>query len=725
LRFFATAPRGVAGLLVAELRAMGAADAAERPAGAVFSGTLELAYRACLWSRTANRVLLPLAEFAAPDPDALYEAVKAVAWEEHLAVEGSLAVECALAASAAITHSRFAAQRVKDAVVDRFRELRGARPSVDLVHPDLRIHLHVRGERATVSVDLSGASLHLRGYRSAGVAAPLKENLAAAILLRAGWPEVAASGGALLDPMCGSGTLLVEGAMIAADIAPGLLRTYFGFSGWLGHDAGSWERLLAEARERRADGLARAPTVVGYDSDVVAVRAALANVAQAGLHGCVHIERRGLSACEPPRATGAPGLLVANPPYGRRLGTPAQLTALYAELGALLRRRFPGWRAAVFTANPELGRRIGLRAHRTHVLYNGAIECRLLHFAPQAAAATTAGAAGAEMFANRLRKNLKTLGRWARRDGVDCYRLYDADLPEYAVAVDLYSGGTGAGEGGPWVHVQEYEAPPTVDPAKAGMRLQDALAVVREVLEVPDDRVFLKVRRRRKGREQYTKLAAAGRFHEVREGGLRFLVNFTDYLDTGLFLDHRPTRSLIRGLASGRRFLNLFGYTGAASVYAAAGGASSTLTVDLSRTYLDWARRNLALNGYAGPRHSLVQADCLEWLRDPGTRGTFDLIFLDPPTFSTSKRMRGTFDVQRDHVALIRDALRVLAPGGVLWFSNNLRRFRLDTEALADLRVEDITRATIPRDFARSPRIHKCWRFFQEGTVYSLPYCPR
>ena len=270
--------------------------------------------------------------------------------------------------------------------------------------------------------------------------------------------------------------------------------------------------------------------------------------------------------------------------------------------------------------------------------------------------------------------------------------------------------------------MQEYEAPPTVDPAKAGMRLQDALAAVREVLEVPDGRVFLKVHRRRKGREQYTQLAAAGRFHEVREGGLRFLVNFTDYLDTGLFLDHRPTRALIRESARGGRFLNLFGYTGTATVSAAAGGAASTTTVDLSRTYLDWARRNLDLNGFTGTRHALVQADCLEWLRAPVPGRVFDLIFLDPPTFSTSKRMRDTFDVQRDHVALIRNALRLLAPGGTLLFSCNLRRFRLDTEALVNAQIQDITRATIPRDFARSPHIHRCWRF--RGTVYSFPYCP-
>lgn len=704
-RFFATAPKGVASLLADELRALGAAAASERPAGVAFEGGLETAYRACLWSRTANRVLLPLAEFDAPDADALYAAAAAIAWEDHLAVDGSLAVECALS-DAAITHSRYAALRVKDAVVDRFRERCGARPSVELERPDLRIHLHMRGARATLSLDLSGSSLHQRGYRTDAAAAPLKENLAAALLLRAGWPEVARAGGALLDPMCGSGTLPIEGALIAADIAPGLLRTHFGFTGWRGHDRALWDTLLEEARARRAAGEVRMPPVIGYDADAAAVRAALANVERAGLRGRVHIERRALSACEPPRGAAVPGLVIVNPPYGRRLGTPVQLAAVYAELGALLRRRFRTWRAAVFTANPELGRRIGLRAQHAHTLYNGALECRLLRFEPQADAAPAArDAGGAEMLANRLRKNLRTVGRWARREGVDCYRLYDADLPEYAVAVDLY-----AGDAGRWVNVQEYQAPASIDPAKAGMRLQDALVTIREVLELPEGALFLKVRRRRKGGDQYAKLAATGRFEVVREGGLRFLVNFTDYLDTGLFLDHRPTRALIREAARGARFLNLFGYTGTATVYAAAGGAASTTTVDLSRTYLDWARRNLELNTLFGPQHTLVQADCLEWLRMHAPSRAFDLIFLDPPTFSASKRMRATFDVQRDHAALIRDALRLLAPGGALYFSCNLHGFRLDTDALAGVAHEDITRATIPRDFARSPRIHRCWR---------------
>ena len=316
---------------------------------------------------------------------------------------------------------------------------------------------------------------------------------------------------------------------------------------------------------------------------------------------------------------------------------------------------------------------------------------------------TTVGSAkGAEMFANRLRKNLRHLGKWARREGVTCYRVYDADLPEYAVAVDLYED---------WAHVQEYAAPPTVDPLLAERRLSDAMAVIPDALGRPADRVVLKVRRRQKGLAQYERQAMTGQFREVCEGSLRFLVNLTDYLDTGLFLDHRPTRALIRSAVRGGRFLNLFAYTGTASVYAAAGGAASTTTIDMSSVYLDWARSNMELNGFdEGRAHRFVRADCLAWLAVPHPE-RYHVIFVDPPTFSNSKRMgAATFDVQRDHVGLLRSVVQLLARDGLILFSNNFRHFKMHRSALPDLTIEDITHSTIPPDFQRNPRIHTCWK---------------
>ncbi|MEK7223539.1 MAG: bifunctional 23S rRNA (guanine(2069)-N(7))-methyltransferase RlmK/23S rRNA (guanine(2445)-N(2))-methyltransferase RlmL [Pseudomonadota bacterium] len=709
LKFFATCPKGIEPLLADELRALAAEGVRETRAGVTFEGTLATAYRACLWSRLANRILLPLKSFPAASPEALYEGVRTIAWKEHLAAEGTLAVDFTTSQSA-ITHSHYGALKVKDAIVDQLREEFGARPSVDTAQPDVRVNVYLLRDEATVSLDLSGESLHRRGYRAQTVEAPLKENLAAAILMRAHWPGIANEGGALVDLMCGSGTLLIEGALIAADAAPGLARQYFGFLNWKQHDAAIWSELIEEAHNRRDAGLEKLPPIHGYDHDPLAIRSARDNLKRAGLGNLVAVERRELSACALEEAP--TGLVVANPPYGERLGEAGDMPALYAELGAQLKTCFPGWHAAVFTGNPELGKVMGLRATKMHTLYNGAIECKLLHFdiTPEnfvgervAKPFEIRPGSSAEMFANRLRKDLQHFGRWARRQEISCYRLYDADLHEYNLAVDVYESDRR------YVHVQEYEAPDTIDPDKARQRLQHALGVIPLMLEIPREQMFFKVRRRQKGGGQYEKLDETGAFHEVREGPCRFLVNFTDYLDTGLFLDHRATRALLGELARGNRFLNLFGYTGTATVHAGLGGAASTTTVDMSYTYLDWAQRNFELNGMRGKNHELIQADVLVWLKQNHAR-RYGLIFLDPPTFSRSKRMDDTFDVQRDHVALIADAAALLEPDGILVFSTNLRRFKIDREMLSPLTVEDITRKTIPQDFERNPKIHQCFR---------------
>jgi len=711
LIFFASAPKNMGSLLAEELIKLGMRDATETRGGARFSGTLEDGYRACLWSRIANRILLPIAHSSASGPDDLYEIAREVPWEDHLAPDHTFAIQFD-GSLPGISHSHFGVLRVKDAIADRFSERFGHRPSVDPNHPDLRVHVYAHQGSIGISIDLSGQSLHLRGYRDEGSAAPLKENLAAAVLLRAGWADIAAEGGALLDPMCGSGTLVIEGALIAADIAPGLMRARFGFHGWLQHDEPTWQRLLGEARIRRDAGLRRLGGLRGYDVNSDAIRISLHHLERAGLAGYAHFERRELNDCRPGHPEDE-GLVIVNPPYGERLGNEDELPDLYARLGSVLKERFVGWRAGVFTGAPELGKCMGLRAQRMHTLYNGPIECKLLHFCVEPRYFVSnqprplppeERSPSATMLANRIAKNLKSLRKWQRNEQISCLRIYDADLPEYALAVDIYEGEKR------WVHVQEYAAPASVDPKRARQRLREALGLIPEVLEVPGEQVYFKIRRPQKGVNQYEKLAETRHFHEVSESGHRFLVNFEDYLDTGLFLDHRDVRRLIGALVPGKRFLNLFAYTGTASVYAAMGGAVSTTTVDMSRTYLEWAASNLALNRIEGDTHELIQADCIRWLESMATRRQFDLIFLDPPSFSTSKRMYGTLDIQRDHVGLIKSAMRVLEPGGDLIFSNNLRRFSIDLDALAPLEVVDISADTLPRDFARNPRIHNCWR---------------
>ena len=704
--YFATCPKGMEYLLRDELVALGALDVREALAGAHFSGTLETAYRASLWSRLASRILLPLAEFDAADDEALYRGVQTIDWSAHLAAHATFAVDAGTALSK-LTHSQFIGLRTKDAVVDQFRQRDGSRPDIDTDEPDIRINLRLRRDRATVSLDLAGSPLHRRGWREEQGEAPLKENLAAAMLLRARWPEVYAAGGALLDPMCGSGTLLIEGALMAADVAPGLRREYFGFLGWQQHDIALWRSLLDEAKQRAETGLrALRPCFFGSDADPRMVQTAKRNAQAAGVAGFFTLDKQDMARAAPPPGVGY-GLVITNPPYGERLGDRAEMPKLYRALGDTLRQRFTGWRAAVLAGDLELGRAMQLHADKRYALYNGALETVLLTFDLKPRDETPREprplSPGAQMLKNRLEKNVRHLRKRLTREGIHCWRAYDQDLPEYAAAIDVY-GDTG---GDDHLHIQEYRAPADIPADVARLRLREIARVAGEVLGVPRERIAIKTRERGKGGSKYGQLDQRGEFIEVEEGGLKFLVNLTDYLDTGLFLDHRLVRAKVRELADGKCFLNLFAYTATASVHAAAGGALETTSVDLSATYLEWASRNLALNGFTGADHRLMQFDALEFLQRD--RGHYGLIFVDPPTFSNSKRAED-FDVQRDHVKLLEACNERLTRDGVIVFSNNFRRFKLDREALEPhFEIEDWSAPSIPFDFARRADIHGCW----------------
>ncbi len=720
-QWFAACPRGVEGLLAAELSALGADSTRETVAGVHFAGPLALGYRACLWSRLANRVLLPLASCPVDSAEDLYRELSALPWGDWFDPVKSFAIDFS-GENREIRNTRFGAQRSKDAVVDWFKANGGRRPVVEKRQPQLRFNLRLSHGTLAIALDLSGGSLHRRGYRSRAGLAPLKENLAAALLLRADWPGMASRGGALIDPMCGAATLLLEGAMMAADIAPGLGRRQFGFEHWRGHNPQQWQAILSDARGRAERGRSRPlPEIRGYDADPRVIRRAQENIAAAGLERVVRVSVKPLAELK--RPTHRPmenGLLICNPPYGERLGEKDSLRYLYRELGEVMMREFPGWQAAVFTSDLDLGKALGLRAHKRYALYNGPIPSQLLLLdlshnrlkdLDGEASADRAGdgageqtqesalSEGATMVANRLRKNQRRLKSWLKKSGVECYRLYDADMPEYAVAVDLY---------GSRVHVAEYKAPRGIDEEAAGRRLEEVISAVSQVLGVARNDIALKQRRRQRGRDQYERQQQRGELLSVREGEARLLVNLYDYLDTGLFLDHRPLRLRLGREAAGKDFLNLFCYTGAATVHAALGGAHSTTSVDLSNTYLGWLRKNLAHNGLAETRHRLERANCLEWLRRD--RNSYDLVLLDPPSFSNSTAMTDSFDVQRDQVDLVRATAARLKPGGVLYFSNNRRGFRLDTALEQEFDCADITPDTLDPDFQRNGRIHQCWR---------------
>mgnify|MGYP005982209209 FL=1 len=692
---FASTARGLEELLKTELEGLGAQECQIAQGGVHFQGDTQLLYKSLMWSRLASRIMMPLGECSVWSDLDLYLGVQAIDWTSIFTPDATFAVSFG-GLNDSIRNSQYGALKVKDAIVDAFTRKNLPRPNVDRDNPDLRINVRLNKETAYISLDLSGEGLHLRGYRDRTGMAPIKENLAAAIVMRSGWVP----GTPLLDPMCGSGTLLIEAAMWATDRAPGLHRGHWGFSGWAQHDDAVWKEVKADAQTRARAGLAAYESrFYGSDVDSRVVELARSNARRAGIGELITFEVKDVAQLTNPLPKGPYGTVISNPPYGERLESEPALIAMHSLLGRNMKNQFGGWNLSLFSASPELLSCLQLRAERQFKAKNGPLDCVQKNYHLTESTGEKP-ASLAEDYANRLRKNLKKFEKWAKQEGIECYRLYDADLPEYNVAVDRYAD---------WVVVQEYAPPKTVDANKARQRLFDIIAATIAVLGIAPNKLVLKTRERQKGKNQYQKMNEKGDFMQVSEYNARLWVNLTDYLDTGLFLDHRIARRMLGEMSKGKDFLNLFSYTGSASVHAGLGGARSTTTVDMSRTYLEWAERNLRLNGLTGRAHRLMQADVLAWLRD--TDEQFDVIFIDPPTFSNSKRMEDAFDVQRDHLRLMKDLKRLLRKGGTIMFSNNKRGFRMDHDGLAELglKAQDITQKTQSQDFARNRQIHNCW----------------
>lgn len=693
---FASTARGLEELLKSELEALGAHDCKVVQGGVHFQGDDRLLYQSLLWSRLASRILLPLNEFRVHSDLDLYLGVKAIDWTSIFGVDKTFAVHFT-GVSQEIRNSQYGALKVKDAIVDSFTRKIDQRPTVAKQQPDIRINVFLQREMASVALDLSGEGLHQRGYRDLTGQAPLKENLAAAIVQRSGWQP----GTPMLDPMCGSGTLLIEAAMIASDRAPGLHRQYWGFTAWNGHNAELWREVITEAQVRARRGLQETTSgFFGCDLDRRVIEMARGNARRAGIAELITFNISDVSKLANPLPEGPVGTVVSNPPYGERLESEPALIALHTMLGRIMKSAFGGWQLSLFSASQALLSCLQLRAERQFKARNGPLDCVQKNYQLAANPQGAGGVQVAEDFANRLRKNLKKFDKWAKQEGIECYRLYDADLPEYNVAVDRY---------GSKVVVQEYAPPKTVDAQKARQRLFDVINATLAVMELPSNQLILKTRERQKGKNQYQKLAQKGEFLLVEEYNAKLWVNLTDYLDTGLFLDHRIARHMLGEMCKGKDFLNLFAYTGTASVHAGLGGARSTTSVDMSRTYLEWAEKNLRANGLIGRQHRLIQANCLSWLSNADEQ--FDVIFIDPPTFSNSKRMENSFDVQRDHLALMKDLKRLLRRNGTLMFSNNKRGFQIDLAGLSTigLAAKEITAQTLSQDFARNRQIHNCW----------------
>ena len=708
-QLFATTARGFEELLKSELTELGAQDAKVAQGGVHYWADDETLYRTLLWSRLSSRILLPIVQAKVFSDLDLYSAVVGVNWLDYFDEKVHFFVDFN-GTNQEIRHTQFGAMRVKDGIVDYFERHGRARPNVDKEQPDIRIHAYLNRDDVVLSLDLSGDALHMRGYREDTGKAPLRETLAAAIVLRSGWQK----GTPLVDPMCGSGTLLIEAAQMEAQIAPQLYRLHWGFDFWQGHNQAAWEKVkeealaLAEAEKQRENP----PHFYGFDLDHRVLQKAKQNAKNAGVAHLMQWQQGDVAAIKNPSPNVA-GTVICNPPYGERLGTTPALIALYSVFGQRLKQQFAGWNASIFSGEPSLLDCLRLRSHRQFKAKNGPLDCvqknyQIAERAEQSAVenavefdrTSSVSSEVAVDFANRLQKNIKKIEKWAKQQGLDAYRLYDADLPEYNLAVDRYAD---------HIVVQEYAAPKNIDENKARQRLLDAVNATLQVTGIETNKLILKVRQKQKGTNQYEKLANKGEYFYVNEYGAKLWVNLTDYLDTGLFLDHRLTRKMLGEMAQGKDFLNLFAYTGSATVHAALGKAKSTTTVDMSNTYLNWAEQNLLLNDIEGKQHKLIQADCLQWLEKCDRQ--FDLIFVDPPTFSNSKRMEDSWDVQRDHIKLMTNLKRILRPNGTIVFSNNKRGFKMDFAKLEELGLSavEISHKTLPLDFERNKQIHNCW----------------
>ena len=708
-QLFATTARGFEELLKSELTELGAQDAKVAQGGVHYWADDETLYRTLLWSRLSSRILLPIVQAKVFSDLDLYSAVVGVNWLDYFDEKVHFFVDFN-GTNQEIRHTQFGAMRVKDGIVDYFERHGLARPNVDKEQPDIRIHAYLNRDDVVLSLDLSGDALHMRGYREDTGKAPLRETLAAAIVLRSGWQK----GTPLVDPMCGSGTLLIEAAQMEAQIAPQLYRLHWGFNFWQGHNQVAWEKVkeealaLAEAEKQRENP----PHFYGFDLDHRVLQKAKQNAKNAGVAHLMQWQQGDVAAIKNPSPNVA-GTVICNPPYGERLDTTPALIALYSVFGQRLKQQFAGWNASIFSGEPSLLDCLRLRSHRQFKAKNGPLDCvqknyQIAERAEQSAVenalefdrTSSVTSEVALDFANRLQKNIKKIEKWAKQQGLDAYRLYDADLPEYNFAVDRYAD---------HIVVQEYAAPKNIDENKARQRLLDAVNAILQVTGIETNKLILKVRQKQKGTNQYEKLANKGEYFYVNEYGAKLWVNLTDYLDTGLFLDHRLTRKMLGEMSQGKDFLNLFAYTGSATVHAALGKAKSTTTVDMSNTYLNWAEQNLLLNDIEGKQHKLIQADCLQWLEKCDRQ--FDLIFVDPPTFSNSKRMEDSWDVQRDHIKLMTNLKRILRPNGTIVFSNNKRGFKMDFAKLEELGLSavEISHKTLPLDFERNKQIHNCW----------------
>lgn len=700
--FLALTSIGIEPLLAQELIDLGATDVVQKPEGIYFTAELKTAYTICLKVRLASRILIRInEEEPSSNKEELYKAAKDIDWTEHFNTDNFFAIDF-VGKNENIRDSQFGGLTVKDAVVDCFRDAGLDRPTVEKYQPDIRIQARLLRNKVTFYIDFSGRSLHQRGYREGTGAAPIKENLAAALIVRSGWLNDTSK--PLVDPMCGSGTLLLEALSMGAGIVANINREYWGFTEWKFHDAALYHEIYTELKQESEAALENCTIkVFGSDIDGRVLKNAKANAKNAGFSHLIEFKQG--RAEDLTNTYGEPGYILFNPPYGERIGSLPELVSTFTDLGKVFKKEFLHWNVSLITSNVEMLSLLKLSSHKRYKFKNGPLDCQ---FALYEVTEKQIDRTPVEVdlsgqnsdFANRLKKNLKGMKSWLKQNAINCYRVYDADIPEFNVSIDCYAD---------HIVIHEYAAPKDIDEKKTAQRLQEVIYWAPRVLEIPTDKVSLKVRAKQKGKNQYQQLSKSKQGLIVQEYNALLKVNLWDYLDTGLFLDHRKTRQIVAKKSKGKTLLNLFAYTGSVSVQAALAGAEKVTTVDMSNTYIDWAKDNFELNKLRGHKYGFIQADCLQWLKD--NKETYDVVFIDPPTFSNSKRMDASFDVQRDHIDLLKSGMKSVNPNGELIFTNNKRNFKMDFDGLNLLgfKAECLTEVTRDFDFKRNKHIHNSW----------------
>ncbi|MGB0359509.1 MAG: bifunctional 23S rRNA (guanine(2069)-N(7))-methyltransferase RlmK/23S rRNA (guanine(2445)-N(2))-methyltransferase RlmL [Litorivicinaceae bacterium] len=657
-------------------------------------GSLRDAYRMLMKTQVGDRVVWLLARGEALAADQFRELLRTIDWNVHLYAGASVRVDVTGKVSW-LKDTRFAGQLVMDAIRDQAMIAKRPRPEYETDEPAVRIAVRFGRGHVDIGINLNRAPLNQRGYRTEGGEAPLRETLAQVMLARLKIENDQPS--VILDPCCGSGTLLIEACMRLNRIAPQRQRPSSQLSRWTGLESISWTDLIASERTKEIHTATR---FVGFDINPQAVDRARANIERAGLSEQITVEVAeiaNLSASNAGITETDTVWILANPPYGTRLGRSEDLATLYRLLGDRC-KEFKNAHLGLVTSEKDLMQALGLRSDKKWEMQAGGLRLNIAKFA---LGLTTEHFESQEdkdppeeiwPLLNRLSKNLKNRSKLLKNNEIDCYRIYDSDLPEYNVVIDQFAD---------YLHIQEYRPPKTVDPKRANHRRQLIRQWVPKHLGIPVKHAVFKERFRQTGNSQYEKRAEP-LCVDVHENGMQFEVNLTTYTDVGLFLDHRPLRRRLLESCRGLRVLNLFCYTGALSVAAAKGLARSVTSVDMSKTYLTWAHRNFEKNGLNPKHYQFIRANVLEWLTvEP--RAEFEVILLDPPTFSNTKSTEQTLDIQRDHRELIDACSAWLAPDGVIYFSNNFKGFSLDDSVREAYVVEDMTRQSIDADFDRKP----------------------